>query len=122
MLDPFLGRGLVLAAATHPDYLAMMREVISALGAHALLLRGTEREPFANPKRRPRIEYLHDGAQDVLFEAEHDSLKTLPHLPETVDALTTADWDTPRSCRRERVAAAANQSSGMLLLCLRLLR
>ena len=35
---------------------------------------------------------MHDGAQDVLFEAEHDSLKTLPHLPETVDALTTADW------------------------------
>ena len=92
MLDPFKGQGLLLAAATHPDYLDSMREVLSAFGSHALLLRGTEGEPFANPKRRPRIEYLHDGAVDVLFEAEHDSLKALPQLPDTCDPRTTADW------------------------------
>ena len=92
MLDPFKGEGLLLTAATHPDYLDTMREVFSALGTHALLLRGTEGEPFANPKRRPRIEYLHDGANDILFEAEHDSLKRLPNLPETCDAKTTEGW------------------------------
>lgn len=92
MLDPFGGQGLLLAAATHPDYLDSMREVLSAFGSHAVLLRGTEGEPFANPKRRPRIEYLHDGTVELLFEAEHDSLKALPHLPETCDAKTTADW------------------------------
>lgn len=92
MLDPFKGQGFLLAAATHPDYLDAMREVLSALGSHAILLRGTEGEPFANPKRRPRIEHLHDGAVDVLFEAEHESLKALPNLPETCDAKTTADW------------------------------
>lgn len=92
MLDPFKGDGLLLAAATHPDYLGLMREVIASLGMHALLLRATEGEPFANPKRRPRIEHLHDGAADILFESEHDSLKTLPHLPESLDAKTTADW------------------------------
>ncbi len=92
MLDPFKGEGLLLAAATHPEYLDMMRDVLAALGVHALLLRGTEGEPFANPKRRPRIEYLHDGVQDILFEAEHDSLKTLPQLPETCDAAATAEW------------------------------
>ena len=92
MLDPFKGDGLLLASATHPDYIDTMREVLSALGAHALLLRGTEGEPFANPKRRPRIEHLHDGDCEILFEAEHDSLKTLPNLPESCDAKTTADW------------------------------
>ena len=92
MLDPFRGDGLLLAAATHPDYLESMRDVLNALGTHALLLRGTEGEPFANPKRRPRIEYLHEGASEVLFEAEHDSLKALPNLPESCDAKTTADW------------------------------
>ena len=92
MLDPFRGDGVLLAAATHPDYLESMREVLNALGTHALLLRGTEGEPFANPRRRPRIEYLHDGASEILFEAEHDSLKALPSLPETCDAKTTADW------------------------------
>ena len=92
MIDPFGGRGLLLAAATHPDYLDMMREVLSELGASALLLRATEGEPVANPKRRPRIEYLHDGAVDLLFDAEHESLKSLPHLPEECDARTTAEW------------------------------
>lgn len=92
MIDPFKGEGLMLAAATHPDYIDTMRDVLSAVGTRALLLRGTEGEPFANPKRRPRIEHLHDDVADVLFEAEHDSLKTLPHLPETCDAKATVDW------------------------------
>lgn len=92
MLDPFEGQGLLLAAATHPDYLDSMRDVLGALGSHAILLRGTEGEPFANPKRRPRIEHLHDGVVDVLFEAEHDSIRALPHLPEACDAKSTADW------------------------------
>lgn len=92
MLDPFKGGGLLLAAATHPDYLERMREVLCGLGMHALLMRGTEGEPFANPKRRPRIEYLRDGQVDVLFEAEHDSLKSLPSLPESWDVKAAADW------------------------------
>lgn len=92
MLDPFKGDGVLLAAATHPDYLELMREVLGALGVHGLLLRATEGEPYANPKRRPRIEHLHDGVCDILFEAEHDSLKALPNLPESCDAKTTADW------------------------------
>lgn len=92
MLDPFRGDGLLLAAATHPEFLDTMREVLLALGAHGLLLRATEGEPFANPKRRPCVEHLHDGVDDTLFEAEHDSLKRLPTLPENSDAKITADW------------------------------
>lgn len=92
MLDPFRGQGLILAAATHPAYMDMMREVFGQIGTHALLFRATEGEPFANPKRRPRIEHLHDGACDVLFEAEHDSLKALPQLPEEAEAKATAEW------------------------------
>lgn len=92
MLDPFRGAGVLLAAATHPPYMDMMREVILAFESRALLLRATEGEPFANPKRRPRIEYLHEGVSDTLFEAEHESLKSLPQLPEAADAKTTAQW------------------------------
>lgn len=92
MLDPFRGEGVILAAATHPAYMDTMRDALGELQASALLLRATEGEPFANPKRRPRIEYLHGGLCEVLFEAEHDSLKVLPHLPEEADAATTAAW------------------------------
>jgi len=92
MLDPFRGEGVILAAATHPAYMDTMRDVLGTLQARALLLRATEGEPFANPKRRPRIEYLRDAQSEVLFESEHDSLKVLPHLPEEADAVTTAAW------------------------------
>lgn len=92
MLDPFRGDSLLLAAATHPDYIALMRGVLNRFGTRALLFRGCEGEPFANPKRRPGMEYLHDGVCDVLFDAEHDSLRTLPQLPDTCDAAATVDW------------------------------
>ena len=92
MLDPFKGEGVLVAAATHSDYLALMRDMMGAQGIHGLLLRATEGEPYANPKRRPRIEYLLDGMGDILFEAEYDSLKALPNLLESCDAKTTADW------------------------------
>ena len=72
--------------------LDLMRDMIDVKKMRALLLRATEGEPYANPKRQPRIEYLHDGKDDVLFEAEQDSLKTLPDLPMVYDAQSTADW------------------------------
>jgi len=92
MLDPFRGQGVILAAATHPAYMDTMRDVLGEMQARALLLRATEGEPFANPKRRPRIEYLRDAQSEILFEAEHDSLRVLPHLPDDADAASTAQW------------------------------
>lgn len=92
MLNPFRGNGVLVAAATHPAFLDLMRDLLAGEGGRALLLRGTEGEPFANPKRRPRIEYLNEGDVSVLFEAEHDSLRTLPNLPDGADAAVTAQW------------------------------
>lgn len=92
MLDPFCGEGVVAAAATHPEFLDLMRDMLLESGRHGILLRGTEGEPFASPRRRPRLEHVHDGCADVLFEAEHDSLRALPQLPDAADAASTAAW------------------------------
>ncbi|MDR3323525.1 MAG: DNA-binding protein YbiB [Zoogloeaceae bacterium] len=92
MLDPFQSQGVLVAAATHPDYLDRMREVLQRRGQRALLLRATEGEPFANPLRRPRIELIEDDACRTLFEGEHESIKSLPYLPEAADARSTAQW------------------------------
>ena len=92
MLDPFRGEGVLIAAATHPDFIDLMRDMLLALGRRGILLRGTEGEPFANPRRRPRLEYVHDGVAEILFEAEHDSLRALPLLPDAADAASTAAW------------------------------
>jgi len=92
LIDPFQGEAVLVAAATHPDFIELMRNMLLAQGRNAILLRGTEGEPFANPKRRPRLEHVSGNVSDVLFEAEHDSLRSLPNLPEGTDAATTARW------------------------------
>jgi anthranilate phosphoribosyltransferase len=92
LLNPFQGEAVLVAPATHPEFIELMRNILIARGQRGILLRGTEGEPFANPKRRPRLEYVHEGISEVLFEAEHESLRTLPNLPEAADAVTTAKW------------------------------
>lgn len=92
LIDPFGGESLRVVSVSHPDYLEKMRGFLLATGAHALLLRGTEGEAFANPKRRPDLEYFEDGTHQVLFEAEVGPLKTLPSLPHAIDAPATATW------------------------------
>jgi anthranilate phosphoribosyltransferase len=92
MLDPFRGDGVLVAAATHPEFIDLMRDMLLMLDRPGIMLRGTEGEHFANPKRRPRLEYVHDANADILFEAEHDSLRALPNLPEAIDAVSTAAW------------------------------
>jgi len=92
LLNPFDGDPVLLTSATHPDFIDLMRNILINRGNRAILLRGTEGEPFANPKRRPRLEYVHGGVSDVLFEAEHESLRALPNLPDATDAASTAKW------------------------------
>lgn len=92
LLNPFNGDAVLVAPATHPDFIELMRNILVNRGNRGLLLRGTEGEPFANPKRRPRLEYVHEGVVDVLFEAEHESLRALPNLPDAADAVSTAKW------------------------------
>ena len=69
-----------------------MREFLLATGARALLLRSTEGEPFADPRRRPRLEYFNDAAAQVLFEAEAVPVRVIPNLPQAIDAAATAAW------------------------------
>lgn len=92
LLNPFRGEAVLVAPATHPEFITLMRDILIERSQRGLLLRGTEGEPVANAKRRPRLEYIRNGAVDVLFEAEHDSLRGLPNLPEGFDAVSTARW------------------------------
>ncbi|MDP2238942.1 MAG: DNA-binding protein YbiB [Burkholderiales bacterium] len=70
LIDPFGGAGVRMVGVTHPDYLQKLREFFAATGERALLMRGTEGEAFANPRKRPRIEFHEAGECTVLFEEE----------------------------------------------------
>ena len=90
LIDPFGGDGFRVVPVTHPDYVARMHDFLVATGANAVLMRGTEGEPFANPRRQPRIEAFEDGMPSVLFEAE--TVAAPAELPAMIDAATTAAW------------------------------
>ncbi len=92
LLDPFAGASLRVVNVSHPGYREKMREFLLATGASALLLQGTEGEPFADPLRRPQLEYFHNQEAAVLFEAELDPIRALPGLPQEHDAHSTALW------------------------------
>ena len=100
LIDPFFdldedfggGARLRLISVSHPEYHALIAAFLSATGCNALLMRGTEGEPYANPKRRPELLYFEGGTPRVLFEAESGPIKNLPALPDTCDAASTARW------------------------------
>ncbi len=92
LVDPFGGEGVRVVSVSHPEYLTRMHELLVATNADALLLRGTEGEPFANPRRQPRLEWFQRGIATVLFDAEVGTLTTSPELPTAIDAPTTAAW------------------------------
>lgn len=101
LIEPFAEECVRLVSVSHPAYLDKMREFFSATASTALLMRGTEGEAFANPKRRPQIDYMEAGRNTILFEAEIGTVKILPPLPDNREAATTAAWI--RDCLAGRV-------------------
>jgi anthranilate phosphoribosyltransferase len=92
LIDPFEQGALRLVSASHPPYMEKIREFLLGTCAHALTLQSTEGEPFADPRRRPQIEYFNDGESQVLFQAETAPPKSMPAMPAGIDAETTAAW------------------------------
>jgi anthranilate phosphoribosyltransferase len=92
LMDPFDGEGLRLCSVSHPAYLEKLAGYLLQSGGRALLMRGTEGEPFANPKRRPQIVHYEHGSAQVLFEAELGPIRSLPGLPDSIEPVPTAAW------------------------------
>ncbi len=92
LIDPFGGGSVCVVGVTHPHYLDAGRGVLLAARERGLIFRGTDGESFANPRKRPRIEYLYDGQSDVLFEAEHVSPDARADSPQDIEARATAAY------------------------------
>jgi anthranilate phosphoribosyltransferase len=93
LLAPFSEGALHVVAADAVLGSALLRECLAASGRVALLLEGTEGEAFADPRRRPLIEYVGEaGDCRVLFEAEGAALKPSATLPPANDAHGAAAW------------------------------
>jgi len=93
LLQP-CGKGSTLRVVnhTHPEYASMLTGFLAHTRADAMLMRGTEGEPVADPRRAPKLDVFIDGqARADLSRAAHEGVLTeLPVLPRSFDAATTA--------------------------------
>jgi anthranilate phosphoribosyltransferase len=92
LLDP--GEGLRVVNYTHPEYGALLTQFLQATAAHAMLLRGTEGEPFADPRRTPRMDVFLSGRRLGAWSqpAQDGVLDGVPPLPVGRDARATAAY------------------------------
>ena len=91
LLAPVAG-SLRVMNHTHPEYGALLRRFIELSRADAMLLRGTEGEPVADPRRTPRMDVFVAGCEraELSCPAHEGVLSELPLLPRECDAATTA--------------------------------
>jgi anthranilate phosphoribosyltransferase len=92
ILNPCHGKALVISSYTHPEYAVSMGETFELIKANALLLRGTEGEVVADPRRMPQMEAFIEGIRQPPQPAQTGTLAALPELPKTTDAPTTAAY------------------------------
>jgi anthranilate phosphoribosyltransferase len=94
MMQPVRGAPcLRLMSHTHPEFGQLMADYAERAQAHMGLLRGTEGEAAADPRRGLRQRLWVSGQEqlDLANDAESGALATPPALP-AIDAPSTARW------------------------------
>jgi anthranilate phosphoribosyltransferase len=95
LLDPFTAqRAVRVVNYTHPEYGLMLTEFLHHTQANAVLMRGTEGEPVADPRRHPALKVFVKGQarSELGTPAQTGVLHTLPQLPTNIDATHTAHY------------------------------
>jgi anthranilate phosphoribosyltransferase len=92
LMSPCAGKSLLVSSYTHPEYALSMAATLELMGTNALLLRGTEGEAVADPRRVPRMQGFIAGQPVELQEAQTGSLTALPDLPAEMNEHSTAHY------------------------------
>lgn len=92
IMNPCLGKALVVSSYTHPEYAISMAQTFELIGANALLLRGTEGEVVADARRTPQMESFIAGKRSLLQEAQPGTLASVPDLPKDIGVDSTAAY------------------------------
>ena len=81
LMNPCAGDAVIVGSYTHPEYAASMAGVCELMGSTAMLLRGTEGEPVADPRRRRELVGFVRGRRVELAAAQEGSITDVPDLP-----------------------------------------
>jgi anthranilate phosphoribosyltransferase len=94
LMNPINGPRLQVASYTHPEYAASMQQTLECLQAHAVLLRGTEGEPVADPRKIPVMSCFVQGHAAPHLEIKAESSHLTTDMPIAMNAKQTADFIT----------------------------
>ncbi len=92
LMNPCAGPAVIVGSYTHPEYGESMAALYQAMGATALLLRGTEGEVVADARRLPQMDGFIRGVRSTLQPGRKGTLTALPELPREIDAHSTAEY------------------------------
>ena len=106
IMNPCVGKSLVVSSYTHPEYAVSMAQTFELVKANALLLRGTEGEVVADARRTPQMEAFINGQRQLLQAAQAGTLASIPDLPKTTDAASTAAYIQSVVAGRQSVPAS----------------
>ena len=92
LMNTVAGNSIQVASYTHPEYAASMQATLEGLKANAVLLRGTEGEPVADPRKMPSMRCFVEGqAFSQLDIAPHTAHETV-NMPLSMNAKQTAEF------------------------------
>ncbi|WP_298138181.1 DNA-binding protein YbiB [Acidiferrobacter sp.] len=116
LFNPCTRPAVLCAAVSHPPYLARLGAFFMATGTTALILRGTEGEPVAHPKRRPALIGVENGHQHEWFAEDRAPLAEVPDLPSDRSAGQTARFIEEVLAGRRRAPRAISDQAACLLV------
>ncbi|AMO37489.1 DNA-binding protein YbiB [Thauera humireducens] len=91
LLDPCRRRSVRVVAVTHPEYLERMDAFLRVDGGRSMLLRGTEGEIYANPRRCPEMQVYVDGKASIGVAGEDGGAPPLAGLPDAPSVRENAE-------------------------------
>ena len=115
LMAPTVGPSLVVSSYTHPEYAVSMAATFTLMESNALLLRGTEGEVVADPRRAPQMTGFLCGQATLMQEAQLGPLAVVPDLPKEIDADTTANYIRDVLADRKPVPAPIAQQVAHIL-------
>ncbi len=91
LIDPCPGRSVRVVAVTHPEYLQRMGEFLRADHGPSMLLRGTEGEAYANPRRLPQLTLFDHGTARIGAEAAEGGAPPRDDFPDAPEVAANAE-------------------------------
>ena len=116
LMNPCAVKSLLVTSYTHPEYAISMAATLELMQSNALLLRGTEGEAVADPRRSPKMQAFVGGQAVDLQTQQSGPLATLPELPTEIDAATTATYIRQVLAGQQAVPAPIAQQVAHILL------